>query len=267
MLLRDIIERYRRDVLPTFAERTQKDYHRHLDFLIAKLGDRDADDVKPRDIGALLDVPTGKIQRNRQVSVLSAIYSKAVGRWFVAEKNPCLRVERNPSKPRDRYINHDEYRTIYRRAPEPVQIAMDLALLTGQRQGDIVGMKWSQVTPEGITIRQSKTGKRMRITMSLSLMYVLRRAKRRAGSCEYVIPTSFGKRYTPEGFRALWQRVMRQVRSDKALVAPATFHDIRAKCVSDSASLEDAMKRAGHTSMAMTRGTYDRGIRDVRPLQ
>jgi len=46
-----------------------------------------------------------------------------------------------------------------------------------------------------------------------------------------------------------------------------TFHDIRAKCVSDSSSLEEAFERAGHTSMAMTRGTYDRGERKVKPLK
>jgi len=31
--------------------------------------------------------------------------------------------------------------------------------------------------------------------------------------------------------------------------------------------LVEAMERAGHTSMAMTRGVYDRGTRDVEPLK
>ena len=46
-----------------------------------------------------------------------------------------------------------------------------------------------------------------------------------------------------------------------------TFHDLRAKSVSDSGSIQEAFERAGHTSMAMTRGTYDRGIRKVTPLK
>lgn len=42
---------------------------------------------------------------------------------------------------------------------------------------------------------------------------------------------------------------------------------VRAKCVSDNKSIEAAMQLAGHTNMSMTRRVYDRGVREVDPLE
>jgi integrase len=267
--LSDVFDRYTREVLPTLAPRTQKDYRRHMTVLRAWCGHMRPDELQPRDIGKFLDVDKGKIQKNRQVAVLSAIYAKAVGRWYVAEKNPCRDVERNPSKKRDRYVTDVEYMAIYELAPVRIQIGMDLALLTGQRQGDLLGLKWESVTEDGVLFRQGKTGKRLLVGISPSLKAVLERAKRLLPDLprEYVLRTRSGKPYSSEGFRAVWQRLQRRAKKQGKIAERYTFHDLRAKSVSDSASLEQAFERAGHTSMAMTRGTYDRGIRKVTPLK
>lgn len=274
-----VFDRYLRDVLPTLAPRTQKDYVRHIKVLRAWCGHMAPDELRPRDVGQFLDVTKGKIQRNRQVAVLSAIYSKAVGRWYVAERNPCEKVERNPSKRRDRYITNDEYMALYELAPPRIQIAMDLALLTGQRQGDILALRWEQVGDDGIKIQQGKTGKKLLIGMSPSLKAVLDRARRMPPDLpkEYVLRTrKMGRPYTSEGFRAVWQRVMKKAlkgytkgknKFPPVLEKRFTFHDIRAKTVSDSETLDSAFERAGHTTMAMTRGVYDRNFRKVTPLK
>jgi hypothetical protein len=60
---------------------------------------------------------------------------------------------------------------------------------------------------------------------------------------------------------------MRKLHRTGKLPERYTFHDLRAKSVSDSATLDEAFERAGHTSMAMTRGVYDRGVRKVKPLR
>lgn len=283
--LRACLDRYEREVVPTLAPRTQKDYHRHLNVLRAEFGDKMPDELQPRDIGRFLDVPKGKIQRNRIVAVLSAVYSKMVGRWYVAEKNPCLKVERNESKKRTRYVTDAEYLAVYNLMPVRVQIAMDLALLTGQRQGDLLSLKWEQVHEKGIDFEQGKTGKKLTIPFVVPteeepepydpLKVVLERARKLLPQIPnvYVIRTmprkkmpddgrpKGGQPYTSEGFRAIWQRGMKKALATGAIKSRYTFHDLRAKVVSDSASLEDAMKRAGHQSMTMTRSVYDRGTR------
>jgi integrase len=146
-------------------------------------------------------------------------------------------------------------------------VAMDLALLTGQRQGDLLRMKWRDVTPEGWTMRQGKTGKRLMIAMSPAFEEVLQRARAFLPHLprEYVLRNRKGRPYTENGFRAIWQAAMR--RYVKKGGERYTFHDLRGKSATDSASLQDAYERLGHTNIAMTRGVYDRGVRKVSPLK
>ncbi len=265
--LNDCFDRYEHDVVPTLEPRTQQDYRRHLVILRKTFGHMAPNDVQPRHVGMFLDVEKGKIQRNRIVAVLSAVYTKAVGRWYVADRNPCSSVERNPSKPRDRNVTDAEFAAMYAVCGPRLQVAMDLALLTGQRQGDLIRMKWSQETPEGISLRQGKTGKRLMIEMSPSVLAVLERAKAFLPHLprEYVLRNRKGRAYTTNGFRALWQAAMR--RHVKKGGKRFTFHDLRAKSGTDSDTLQGAFERLGHTSISMTRRVYDRGERKVKPLK
>lgn len=265
--LNDAFDRYEREVLPGLQPRTQKDYRKHLIVLRATFGHMVPDDVLPKHVGRFLDVATGKIHRNRQVAVLSAVYTKLVGRWYEADRNPCAKVERNPSKPRDRNVSDVEFAAVRALHGPKMQVAMDLALLTGQRQGDILHMRWADITPEGWTMRQGKTGKRLHVDMSPALQSVLERAKAFVPNLprEYVLRRRDGLPYTEDGFRAIWQRGMRKY--VKAGGKRFTFHDLRGKSGTDSASLQDAYERLGHTDIGMTRRVYDRGVRRVKPLR
>jgi integrase len=269
--LNDVFDRYEREVLPTKESRTQKDYRRHLVVLRKKFGHMGPNDLLPEHVGRFLDVERGKIQRNRMVSLLSAIYTKAVGRWYVAKANPCIGVERNESQPRDRLVSDAEFAAFYKLANPKIQVAMDLALLTGQRQGTLLRLKWSQITAEGVLIQQAnkggKKGKRLLVEMSPALQAVLERARAFLPHLprEYVLRTRKGKAFTQNGFRSCWQRTM--TKFVKQGGERFTFHDLRAKSGSDSETLQGAFERLGHTSMTMTRRVYDRGVRKVKPLR
>lgn len=228
-----------------------------------------ADDLRPKDFGPFLDVPKGKIQRNRQLAVLSCAFSEAVGRWYWIERNVLKDVRRNPSQPRSRYVTDAEFEACKAIAPLRVRLAMDLALLTGQRQGDIITMTWAQVQDIGIVVEQAKTGKKLAIEITPALEAVLDKCWMIKGGgnegSDHVLPTRTGKPYTSEGFRACWQRTINAyVRSGGKRF---TFHDLRAKSASDSETIDAAYQRLGHTSMSMTRRAYDRGVRKVKPLR
>lgn len=265
----DCIDRYQRDGMGHLAPTTHRDYVRHLGHLRRFFGHIPADELTPRMLAEWMDVPKGKIQRNRQLAVLSAVYQKAIRRYFLCKVNPCKEVDRHESRPRDRYITDEEYEQLKAIAPLRVELAMELALLTGQRQGDIIGMQWSQIQDMAILIRQGKTGKKLGIQITPALEAVLDRCWNLPNGGKdggaYMITRSKGGRYTSTGFRALWQRTSQ--RWKRLGNSPLTYHDLRAKSASDSGTLELAMQRLGHTSMALTRRVYDRGLRIVAPLR
>lgn len=269
--MNEVFDRYTNECVPKLGARTQIDYMRHLKILRAHFGDRVPGTIKPKDVGRFLDVQKGKMHRNKQVSVLSAVMSKAVGKWYIdgCDSNPCRNVERHESKPRTRYVTDAEFAAVRAIAPPAVQIAMDLALLTGQRMGDVLDMQWINVEDDFIRVTQSKTGKQLGIRITPAVSDVLDRTFRRAPAFPrwFVVRTRTGEAYTHEGFRTLWQRVMREAMKLGAIKTRFTFHDLRAKCASDKTNLQEASALLGHTDMAMTRRVYDRNIRMVDPLR
>lgn len=268
MQIAEMLHRYEREVLPTLGQQTQNDYRWHLARLHESFGQCDIDLLKPKDIGMFLAGDGGPVSRNRSISVLSAIYTLAVGKWWLAERNPCLKVLRNPTKPRDRYVMNHEFEAMRSVCSPMLQIAMDLALLTGQRQGDILKLTREHEYPEGVYFQQGKTGKKLIVGLTDSLKDVMLRSRHMdIPGRFFVIRNNAGELFTPAGFRSNWQRSMKIALRKTALKNPFHFHDLRAKCVSDTKSIEQAMQRAGHTSMAMTRAVYDRGVRVVPALR
>lgn len=262
-----ILDRYERDCLPDLAPRTQKDYRRHLKTLHRVFGDRIADELKPRDFGPFLDVgpkKKGKIQRVRQLAVLSAAFTQAVSFWYILDRN-CLRdVKRPKSQPRDRLIEDHEFAAVKALAPLRVQLMMDLALFLGQRQGDLLALKWADIKGGEVHVQQSKTGKRLAIEITPELKRVFGKCWMLPNRDEYVITRRCGGRYTSEGFRALWQRTIR--RYVKSGGTRFVFHDIRALCATKCPTPEIAMRLLGHSSISLTLKIYRRGIERVKAL-
>jgi integrase len=275
MLMNELFDRYQSECLPSLSPRSRRDYTHILEKLRATFGTMTPQEVKPRHVRDFLEVPTGKIHRNRHVAVLSTVFYKAIGKWCVDDdlRNPCVKVERHKTQPRDRYVSDVEFHAFRQICSPQCKLAMDLALLTSQRQGDLIALTWSQIETSGpreswaIRIRQGKTGKQMKIKISANLEQVLDLADALPPDQphDYVIRNQFGNRYTSDGFRAMWQRHMREFA--KAGHERFHFHDLRAKSISDNANLQAAYNLAGHIDMKVTNRVYDRGCRVVEPLR
>lgn len=269
----DLLDRYQRECIPTLGRRTQKDYVRHVGHLKRHFGHFNPDEMRPRDFGPFLDVKTGKVQRVRQLGVLAACFTQAVSVWYVMERNVLRDVKRPKFKPRDRLITDEEFAACKALAPIRVRLAMELALITGQRQGDIIAFKWSdlkEVVTEKETywelhVYQSKTSKRMAIRVTPDLEKVIDQCWELPRRSDYILTKRWGGPYTSEGFRASWQRT--HLKWLKMGGEPLHFHDIRALCATKCATLELAQALLGHSTPAMTRRVYRRGIERVQPLQ
>lgn len=263
----DILNRFQADYIPTLSPRTQLDYARHVRDLRRHFGHFNADELKARDFREFMDVRKGKIQRNKQLAVLSCAYGEAVGRWYIAERNPCRDVKRHPSRPRDRDVTTEEYEGFKATVPLRMKLAMELSVLLGQRQGDILSLRWTQIDRVlgRIRFKQAKTGKRLAVKISPMLADVLDRCAALTPEGEYVIRRRDGDRYTSDGFRAIWQRYQR--RWAKAGHERFTYHDLRARAAGLCKTVEEAMLLLGHQNISMTRRVYDRVERVVDPAQ
>lgn len=269
----DLLDRYVPEHLPTLARRTQIDTLRYVDTLRGLWGTVEADKLTARMIGQWMNGgPTrGRIQRGKIVSVLATAYKYAVGQWFLVDSNPTRDLRMPKANKRTRYVTDEEFSAVRAIASPRLQALMDLALITGQRQGDLLKLEWSHidVNERIIHIRQGKTGKRFGIYITEALEEVLVRCKRQTPALprDYVVRNKFGDRYSSEGMRALWQRTMKKALRLGAIKEHFTFHDLRAKSASDNPDIEDAAKLLGHQNSQMTKSVYDRSIRIVQPLR
>lgn len=277
-----ILSRYEQDYLPhELAPRTQVDYGRHIRVLRQWYGERPAEALKPRDFADFLNVRKGRFQRIQQLAVLSSAFTQAVQRYYWLERNVLRDVKRDKGEPRTRLIKDDEFAACKALAPLRVKLAMDLALITGQRQGDLLAFRWADITemPQPVidpdtkevlathelNIYQSKTKKRIAISITKDLDAVLDRCWLLPNRAAYILSRNDGNRFTSAGFRASWQRVMR--RWMRGGGENFHFHDIRALCATKCKTLELAQMLLGHSNPAMTKRVYRRGVERVMPLR
>jgi len=94
-----------------------------------------------------------------------------------------------------------------------------LALSTGQRQGDLLRLTWSNYDGEWIRIRQSKTGRRVMIPVFQPLKMALDSI---AKESPMILLNSEKKPWTSDGFRTSWGKACK-----KAKITGLTFHDLR----------------------------------------
>jgi len=231
--------RYEREILPAKAVSTQKEQRRHLANLTRSFGAMRPDGVTTRHIATFLRSYPSPIQANRHIALLSDVYSTMISWWMVdeVESNPCTGVRRNPERPRTRYVEDQEFWTVWNDAPQHIQILMELAYLTGLRQGKLLALKHSDCLADGIHADAGKGGKKLIFEWTPALRDLVSRSK--AGIVNFdgwLIRQTNGQRITQEGIKTAWQRVMVDCYRSGAITERFTFHDIRAKSATDHES-------------------------------
>lgn len=264
-----LFDRYEREILPTKAPKTVINQRHQLDVLRRVFGKMEASAILPKHVAQYLDMREAKVAANREIALLSHVFRKAI-RWGLAEKNPCTSVERNKETPSDRYIEDWEFYAVYQRASTHMQILMDLAYITGQRQGDILKIKLNDITDDGILFVQNKTGAKIIVEWSDALREVVNRAKnerfnRPSGvvMTMYLVVNAKGQKYTSDGVQTLWQNLIRDCIENNIIERRFTFRDIRAKARSDG---EDK-RLLGHSNPDAMAKTYQRKPVKVRPAR
>jgi len=250
----ELIMRYMIEIAPRKAASTYQGNKLEAENLKKVFAKVQAHAVLPTHIAKYLDTrgQTSKVRANREISLLSHIFSYGM-RWGAVNSNPCIGVAKHKEKGRDRYIMDGEFEGVKSIASELIATVMDFAYITALRKGDILSLRLDQITDEGIWVKQNKTGAKQLYEWSDGLLEVVNRAKalKRPVRGLYLFCNRQGKPYTDSGFKAMWSRI--QVKWAEQGGARFTFHDIRAKALTDAKNLGmDAQSLAGHSSAAMT---------------
>ena len=265
-----VLDRYLQQVTPKKAPRTQTDETKYIATIRSVFGLMTPKAITPSQIYEFRDkiaVKSGDVQANHHLKTLKHVCVKAV-EWGAVIANPARDVSKLHVRPRDRYAEDWEYEAVYKCASEVVRVAMDLAVLTGMRRGDLLALTRSQLRDDGIHVTTGKTGRKLIIEWSDELRDVVARAKQLKPQVrQHVIATRQGKRFTANGFSTLWQRAVRKALKQKALTQRFTFNDLRSKSASDTADLLEASERLGHSSPAITKQVYRRKPVRVTPLR
>jgi integrase len=244
------------------ARRTQLDIAGSIRRLLEFFGNPPAplNGVEPQHIRQYLDWRQGKVQANREIAWFSAAWNWARETGKTSLPNPAAGVRRNKEKGRDIYVEDNELAAIMAHAGEPLQEAMELAYLIGQRPCDVRGISETDIRDGVIVLQQDKTGAKMRISVVGRLAELLERIRARKRGLKSV---SLSLLVNEKG-DAMTYGMLRD-RFDKARKASAQanpeiaerlraiqFRDLRAKAASDLENLDRAQKLLGHTTPAMT---------------
>lgn len=265
----ELISRYMIEIAPNKAESTYKGNLLEAENLKKVFGKMQAFAVMPRHIAQYLDTrgKTSQVRANREISLLSHIFSYGM-RWGSVNSNPCIGVAKHKEKGRDRYITDAEFEAVKGIAGELIACVMDFAYITALRKGDILRLRLDQITSEGIWVKQSKTGAKQLYEWTDGLHEVVNRANslKRPKSL-HLFCNRQSQPYTDSGFKAMWQRV--QIKWAEQGGERFTFHDIRAKALTDAKHLGmDAQSLAGHSSATMTEHYIKQfEFKKVKPLK
>ena len=206
--------------------------------------------VRAHHVAAILDHDRSTPNMaNRKLTFLRLAFTNALT-WGMAESNPTYGVGRLEEAKRGRLVTAQEFRSVQAKAAPHLQLVMELAYLTGQRIMDVVKIKLSDVTDEGISFQQQKTKKRLLVRMAPEIRAVLDRAKALHTNIRGL--TLFhqrgGKPYSYGAIRDAFRRACAL-----ADVLDYLPNDHRAMSLSAADTQgKDAQKLGGHTSRAMT---------------
>ncbi len=267
-----LIAEYRKS--PQFSRlstNTQTDYEHYKKLIGRVFGHMRPRDITKVDIRNFMDALAAKgkiVTANRHKSYLSAILSWGAERGWLTI-NPAFGVKAFKEKPRDRYVEDWEFDFVQQVARESaypyVAPMMDLAYLCRARTIELRALTESEITEEGIYIRRTK-GSNAEITgWSDRLESAVLEARAIYPDAPVSIdrPLFHGKKGAPipaSSFKTAWGRIMARA-VEKGLKERFTFHDLKAKGVSDHTE-----KASGHRSKKM-QAVYDRKPGVTKPTR
>lgn len=277
-----LLDRYALEVIPTKEVTTQRNNLFEMKQLRIAFGSVPLNGLEPKDIYKFVDKRSAKVSAKREIALLSHAFTKAV-EWGYISKHPFKgEIRLAGEKPRVRYIEDWEILECLALPPmrkagsvRAIQAYIRIKLLTGMRRGDMLRLRITDFTDEGIRVTTHKTGKPIIYGWSDSLRAAVDMAKsaRPVDISPFLFCSGSGQGYLDEatgearGWASMWQRFFERVTKETKVTEHFTEHDLRAKVASDADSLEHARQLLAHADSKITQRVYRRKMEVVRPAK
>ncbi|WP_339058324.1 tyrosine-type recombinase/integrase [Candidatus Regiella endosymbiont of Tuberolachnus salignus] len=256
----------RSGVIYHLCYKTLADYQSRLAAITHAFADKTLNTLTTKEIAEFINsysnqgkTTTAKLIR----SLLIDMFNEAIAEGHLATnpatatKSPRVQVQRERLSLEDFLV----IRGVANKRQPWVALSMDLALLTGQRVGDIQRMRWHDIYDGKWWVKQQKTGMKLAIPLTLSLEVIDKNLEGILNDCrqqirdeEYVFigkkKTHFNPRSLSQGFTGSREKSGLQWQG-----TPPSFHEIRslsARLHSEARGKDFAQKLLGHKSSAMT---------------
>lgn len=156
-------------------------------------------------------------------TTLARVMSFAKDRGIIAI-NPCERGGRlYVADRKDKIWTEQDIAAVLAVASSEIQLALILALWSGQRQGDLLRLPWSAYESPYLRLRQSKGGRRVAMPAGAPLRALLDATNRQG---PLILTNTLGRPWTSDGFRTSWGKAC-----ERAGIDGLTFHDLRGTAV------------------------------------
>lgn len=264
----ELVDRYIKDVLPTKPKQA-KAQQQQLEWWKDKMGAYALAEVTPALIVQYRDelasgityrgTPRGPATVVRYMAALSHAFTIAVNEWQWLEDSPMRKVKKpKESRGRVRFLDDDERAKLLQACKESsnewLYMCVILALSTGMRQAELMGLKWSDVNLKErfIILHETKNGDRRRVPLTGHALELLQEyAKVRRLDTPLLFP---GKTHKdkPIDLRKPFETALK-----RAEITDFHWHDLR-HCTASylamgGASLAEIAEILGHKTLSMVK--------------
>jgi len=211
------------------ASTTRKDYERMFGIIRETFGDLPVRAIETRGSrkrflewrDTMKDAPRSA---DMHIGLLARLFAWAKDNETIL-RNPLERVERlHEGSRRDSVWTMDQINTLLTKGAKHIRDVACIALWTMQRQSDLLAMPMIAFDGERVSIKQGKTGAKVRITAAPDILPILQEA--RDSSRQRVLVNSFGQNWTSSGFKSSWRKEMARLG-----IKGVTFHDLRGTAI------------------------------------
>jgi len=261
--LNDIVERYCATIIPT--KKTGERQRQQLQTWCHYMGGMNFSSIRPAQIAAARDEiakhrsPSSVV---RYLAALSHVYTIAIKDWQLIESNP-VRLISWPKEPRGRvrFLSDQErekllsacFRSRCRQLPDIVM----LALLTGMRRGELLGLKWANVdlNRQRLILTETKNNERRQVPLvarSMEIMTLYAAGDKPLHNQDWYVFHAKNRPMIRLDLGHYWPQAV-----DRAGLADFRFHDLRHTAASylamTGATVNEIAEILGHKTLSMVK--------------